>query len=65
LSRQGTIAAPAKEARPHLAAFRSNDGQVWILLNREACPEALPTGDVAMTGRYFQASHVVSAESIR
>ena len=56
---------PESDGRPHLAAFRSDDGQVWILLNREACPENFPTGEVAMTGRYFPASHVVAAESIR
>jgi anti-sigma factor (TIGR02949 family) len=65
LSRQGAIAPPSTESKPHLAAFRSNDGQVWILLNREECPESFPRGEVAMAGRYFQASHVVAAESIR
>lgn len=65
LSRNGAIAPAVKELKPHLAAFRSNDGQVWILLNREACPDSIPTGEVAMTGRYFQASHVVAAENIR
>ena len=65
LSRNGSIARTSKESKAHLAAFRADDGQVWILLNREACPEAFPTGEVAMTGRYFPASHVVAAESIR
>ena len=64
LARQAAMASPARTT-PHLAAFRSNDGQVWILLNREACPVSLPAGEVAMTGRYFPASHVVAAESIR
>jgi anti-sigma factor (TIGR02949 family) len=66
LKSQAAIAAsPAGGSKPHLAAFRSDDGEVWILLNREACPESYPTGEVAMAGRYFPASHVVAAESIR
>lgn len=50
---------------PHLAAFRAEDGQVWILLNRDACPDSFPEGEVAMTGEFFPASHLVAAESIR
>jgi anti-sigma factor (TIGR02949 family) len=66
LARRGGAAAnPATDSKPHLAAFRSDDGEIWILLNREACPESFPTGEVAMTGRYFPSSHVVAAESIR
>ncbi len=65
LARRGAPEPPAAGTKPHLAAFRSDDGQVWILLNREACPESFPAGEVAMTGRYFPASHVVAAESIR
>jgi hypothetical protein len=34
-------------------------------LNREACPDSYPEGDVAMTGEFFPASHLVAAESIR
>ena len=64
LSEQAAI-SPSGEQKPHLAAFRADDGQIWILLNREACPESYPTGEVAMAGRYFPASHVVAAESIR
>jgi len=55
----------AADSSPHLAAFRAADGQVWILLNREACPDSFPEGDVAMTGEFFPASHLVAAESIR
>jgi anti-sigma factor (TIGR02949 family) len=65
LSGQASLAPPSGKSKPHLAAFRSDDGEVWILLNREACPESYPTGEVAMAGRYFPSSHVVAAESIR
>ncbi|MGH9443003.1 MAG: anti-sigma factor family protein [Thermoanaerobaculia bacterium] len=65
LSGSADLPPASKETRPHLAAFRDDDGQVWILLNREACPESYPTGEVAMAGRYFPSSHVVAAESIR
>ena len=56
---------PETNGSPHLAAFRAEDGQVWILLNREACPDSFPEGDVAMTGEFFPSSHLVAAESIR
>jgi anti-sigma factor (TIGR02949 family) len=56
--------APADESSSHLAAFRSDDGEVWILLNRDACPDSFPEGDVAMKGEFFRASHLVAAESI-
>jgi anti-sigma factor (TIGR02949 family) len=58
-------AALADESSSHLAAFRSDDGNVWILLNRDACPDSFPEGDVAMKGEFFRASHLVAAESIR
>jgi len=59
------IPEPSGEPSPHLSAFRSDDGEVWILLNRDACPDSFPEGDVAMTGEFFTASHLVAAESIR
>jgi anti-sigma factor (TIGR02949 family) len=59
------IPEPPEGSSPHLAAFRSEDGEVWILLNRDACPDSFPEGDVAMTGEFFPASHLVAAESIR
>jgi mycothiol system anti-sigma-R factor len=62
---QPKIGVPEATGSPHLAAFRAEDGQVWILLNREACPDSFPEGDVAMTGEFFPASHLVAAESIR
>src|SRR5512142_1123826 len=62
---QPKLAIPETKGSPHLAAFRAEDGQVWILLNREACPDSFPEGDVAMTGEFFPASHLVAAESIR
>ena len=65
LAGQASLAPPPGKSKPHLAAFRADDGEVWILLNREACPESYPTGEVAMAGRYFPSSHVVAAESIR
>jgi len=64
---QGRLAdpPPVEGSASHLAAFRSDDGEVWILLNRDACPDSFPEGDVAMTGEFFRASHLVAAESIR
>lgn len=62
---QPELAVPMASGAPHLTAFRAEDGQVWILLNREACPDSYPEGDVAMTGEFFPASHLVAAESIR
>jgi anti-sigma factor (TIGR02949 family) len=56
---------PAEGSASHLAAFRSDDGEVWILLNRDACPDSFPEGDIAMKGEFFRASHLVAAESIR
>jgi mycothiol system anti-sigma-R factor len=56
---------PQAGGSPHLAAFRDEDGQVWVLLNREACPDSFPEGEVAMTGEFFPSSHLVAAESIR
>ncbi len=62
---QPKLDVPRSSGSPHLAAFRDEDGQVWILLNREACPDSFPEGDVAMTGEFFPSSHLVAAESIR
>lgn len=64
---QPKLAIPAKSGTgtPHLAAFRSEDGQVWILLNRDACPDSFPEGSVDVTGEFFPSSHLVAAESIR
>ena len=62
---QPKLDVPESSGSPHLAAFRAEDGQVWILLNREACPDSFPEGEVAMTGEFFPASHLVAAESIR
>jgi anti-sigma factor (TIGR02949 family) len=61
---QPKLTVPESSGSPHLAAFRDEDGQVWILLNREACPDSFPEGNVAMTGEFFPASHLVAAESI-
>lgn len=58
-------AALSDESSSHLAAFRSDDGEIWILLNRDACPDSFPEGDVAMKGEFFRSSHLVAAESIR
>jgi anti-sigma factor (TIGR02949 family) len=62
-ARVSAAALPA--GRSHLAAFRSDDGQVWILLNQDACPANFPRKDVSITGRFFPANHLVSAESIQ
>jgi hypothetical protein len=62
---QPKLEVPQASGSPHLAAFRDEDGQVWVLLNREACPDSFPEGEVAMTGEFFPSSHLVAAESIR
>ena len=62
---QSKLDVPESSGSPHLAAFRAEDGQGWILVNREACPDSFPEGEVAMTGEFFPASHLVAAESIR
>jgi len=55
---------PPHSKAPHMAAFRTEDGQVWILINREACPQPMPRTEVAVTGRFFPASHLMAAESV-
>lgn len=65
MQKQLAIPEPDSGSSGHLAAFRSEDGQVWVLINRDACPDSFPEGDVAMTGEFFPASHLVAAESIR
>jgi mycothiol system anti-sigma-R factor len=57
--------AAADPSAPHLAAFRAEDGEIWIVLNRDACPEALPKAEVDVRGRYFDSSHLLAAEEIR
>lgn len=59
----GTSAAAARTPIPHLAAFRSDEGEVWILLNGDACPDSLPKREVAVAGRFFESSHLLAAES--
>jgi anti-sigma factor RsiW len=56
---------PPGGASAHLAAFQGEDGKVWILLNREICPDTFPAREVAMAGRFFESAHVVAAESLR
>jgi anti-sigma factor (TIGR02949 family) len=51
---------------PHVPAFQSDDGQVWILLNRDQLPTGLASndGEVFVSGRYFVASHLVEAQRV-
>jgi anti-sigma factor (TIGR02949 family) len=56
--------AAASDDPSHQPALRAVDGQVWILLNRPACPEELPPGEVAVSGRFFPASHLLAADNI-
>lgn len=61
----GTTAAAARTPSPHLAAFRSDEGEVWILLNGDLCPDSLPRREVAVSGRFFESSHLMAAENYR
>ena len=61
----GTAAAAARTPSPHLAAFRSDQGEVWILLNGDMCPDSLPRREVDVAGRFFDSSHLMAAESYR
>jgi anti-sigma factor (TIGR02949 family) len=69
LDRLHPAAAPARASTkppPHVPAFQSDDGQVWILLNRDQLPTdaASKEAEVFVSGRYFVASHLVEAQRV-
>lgn len=67
LSQKFGLAPPNRRSAqsPYLAAFRSDSGTVWILLNRDACPRTLPKCAVSVTGHFFDAGHLLDAENIQ